>query len=211
MKTNIYFILLLASNFIFSYSFCQLKREIEFVNFNTTNNIKNNLSLFLKLDSIQNKTEKGISFSVRLKNQTKNNLQIRNILDFISVNLFDEKKEDICIKSISRIYTDSKLNTNEAFEFEALSINGEFVNSNIDSLLQKDFITIPSFGNYEIFLKISKIQKKYLPNEDPTKKIAVNLGRYLFSCSFGIIINNELSTYSTLPKNVYYRKCINDL
>jgi hypothetical protein len=211
MKKYIHLILLLGNSFISSYTFCQFKNETEFFNFDNKNNIKNNLGLFLKLDSNQIKTEKGIRFSVRLKNKTGNSLQIKNILDFITVNLLNEKKEDICIKSISRIYTDSKLYKNEAFEFEAVNINGEFVNSTTDSLTQKGFITIPSYGNYEIFLKITKIQKISSPKKSSQEKVAINLGLYLFSCSFGIIINNELSTFSTLPKNVHYTNCINDL
>jgi hypothetical protein len=115
------------------------------------------VQVLFKMDTLQPESEKGLKFSVRIKNDSAAPILIYNPIDFISISLMDKSGKDVHIPTVPKhlIKTPNRP-ANGTFEFEKVIQDGKEMNVDINSL---DSIVLSANGTLEISFKIKRVLK----------------------------------------------------
>jgi hypothetical protein len=170
--------------------FAQLK-ELQFRKFGRSSK-DDTLSLsgikaIIKVDTIQSRSDRGLVFSLRLKNTTSNSVEIMNPLDFLGIDLFNESRQSVLIQEGLPRYEvrdpNEKFNYRQ-FEIEQVKINNSVVDFDIS---QKKSVVLQANESIEIFIGIVKIINKNR-NEQPiiSGKYKIDIGVIIVKANNGV-------------------------
>jgi hypothetical protein len=128
------------------------------------------IQVLFNVDTNQQKSENGLKFSIRIRNDSTQAIIIKNPLYFLSMSLTNVNGTDVLIKQISKL--------------AIKPLRGKYVFT--------EQITIPEKSGFEIFLKIPKI---FNPSSslDKTKNSEVKLekGKYRLFAVLGIVSSSN--------------------
>ena len=165
-----------------------------------------NLKIGIIVDTMQVRTEKGIKFTVRIKNDSTTSVLIKNPLYSMSYYLMNEKRENVAIQERSK-YT-IKLVGNEKYHFQGINIQ-KVVSKGIEltklDMENTDTINIPPKASVEIFVNVPKVIKNKEAIDDKSRFEPVPKGKYLFSVDLGIISqqNTDIASFSPSSRPIY--------
>jgi hypothetical protein len=146
------------------------------------------MAVLVKVDTIQHQTQSCLKFSILMKNKTDTVLKIKNLVDFFDFKLINDSGFNILFPNVSKIYVNSVSaikNNNQSFKIEKITINGKVADTNI---INQEFNSIPSKGQFEIFVSIIKVLKPEAtkPYNFSDGAIVIPKGKYLFLLSVPI-------------------------
>jgi hypothetical protein len=171
-------VILLCS--VWQNNFAQSVKEIKFKEYHLEKTIKKKpacITFISKIDTLQKLSPNGLKFSIKLKNDSTENLEIRNPLDFMIIGLIDEAGVDVYFPEISRLLINEKgPHVYKSFEVERITKNAKEV-LDLDISNAKT-IVLPPKGELEIFYKIkialkSNAKKPYTENETEQLKSGI--------------------------------------
>jgi len=147
-----------------------------------------NIQVSLVIDTSQTKSISGIKAILKIKNQSKDSLNIYNVMDLLHISLFNDSNRNVAINNVSKIFIHSRKEFQyNAFSIDKLLLNSQIVGKIIDN---ERFLTIPANGTYEIFFSIRKIVRSpIIKLQDPTNVIELPSGIYKLSVFMSIIPN----------------------
>ena len=200
------FILLVCNNLLLAQSKNEFKLKYLKENDKLVKNAgKDRIGCYVKIDTVQLLSDAGLKFSIRLKNNLDDTINIRNPMEafnpvltndsfnviFVRYEYFGEPKpRPLILKSVIVDY---------------VAVNGEPTEIN---LIEAKNITIPPKGNCEIFLKIIKSRKN--KSDDPydfSKAIPLRNGKYYFSCMISVVENGGYNSFHIEPILINYKSC----
>ncbi len=150
-------------------------------------------------DSAQKKSERGFRFIIKIKNDSRSNITVRNPLDNIGINLANDKGYNILIPYFSRNeiddYKSGSVKPTKSYVVEKIVSNGKEIKS-ID-MANTDTITIPAKSSFDIYLNISQCLGLTEGKPDPSKIIQLPAGRYKIFISLGVISGKDLKSIET--------------
>ena len=183
----------------------QTMKEIELHGINRANlrQDDNKLNVSLKLDTIQNQSADGLKFSIKISNNSTENITVKNILNFLQLTLFDESGNNIAVKQVPRalINTNKNLTGYEAFKIHGITSNNKSIDA---AILSKPSLTIPAKGNYEIILKIQNI---LMHNDGISANVTSMIpGKYKLGITLSLIGDKSSTStiFQPMPLTVYY-------
>lgn len=165
-----------------------------------TNSTLETVHIFLRIDTVQKESIKGIQFSIKLENNSDSAIAIKNPLDFTYIQLIDESGVNIVINQPSRY----KIHSNgiEDFSYKAFNIDHVLIDSKSSNIMlsNEKVITIPSKGTYEIFLNILNVMK----NKSSNQIGIIAKGKYSFSIMVNLVNGKEPTTLDVKAINIKY-------
>jgi len=108
----------------------------------------------LRTDTVQHYTDKGIKFSIVIKNIGNDSVKIYNLLDLLSFSLIDESGKDVAIPHISKNLAHTRSYEYKAFKVEQVKINGKGESKKME---KERFIPLKSKDTFEIVIWINQI------------------------------------------------------
>jgi hypothetical protein len=169
--------------------------------------------VIFKIDTLQKLSPNGLKFSIKLKNDSTENLEIGNPLDFMTIMLLDEAGINVYFPEPSRLFINQKgSHVYKSFEVERITKNAKEV-FDLDINNAKT-IVLPPKGELEIFYKIkialkSDAKKPYTENEAEQLKSGI----YKFFMGLAIVPqkNSKQTDLASMALNIpvttiYYGK-----
>jgi hypothetical protein len=196
---NLTIILTIAFNMLTVQSYGQSK-ELKFrdvLNKDKISVVDNKMKFSIAIDTVQKTSDRGIKFSIKIKNDSSINITIQNVLDRIYLSLKNDSGRNVLVSQQSR----SKINHHQLFKYTSyiiddVSINGKSIGT--DSLDRKEFITIPANKTYIISLRIPRIVKEKSKTAFGSDLIiSTPKGKYTLAAD--IAITTDKLTLITIP------------
>jgi hypothetical protein len=153
----------------------------------------NKMEAYLIVDTSQHPS-RGISFSIRLQNDSGANITAPNLLGLLDIHLYNEHGEDVLPFSIPSGLRDGRKGTGtHSFEAVDALVNGRSLG--ID-LWSQTSMTIPGNGTYEIMLKIDKGLKPGSLNSNSTDRMQeIAKGVYRLSVMLPLPIGGDFKKH----------------
>ena len=177
----------------------QSKSEIPFKTFGSYRNLDKNLvTVSTIVDSNQSASMNGIRFSIIVRNNFGETIAVKNIVDILTVSLYNEQGLDISIENQSTAIIDRK-ERKWKFRSETVIPDQGQINGKKEKgdLKQMEYIEIPAGGKYVVNLKLKNVKDVKTPKDvnnrflKPTIKLAP--GKYQLKLWLTILLkpNNK--------------------
>jgi hypothetical protein len=150
------------------------------------------IQVLFNVDTNQQKSENGLKFSIRIRNDSTQAIIIKNPLYFLSMSLTNVNGTDVLIKQISKLAIKPLRGKYVFRTFIVEKVKSKDKELQSIDMANTEQITIPEKSGFEIFLKIPKI---FNPSSslDKTKNSEVKLekGKYRLFAVLGIVSSSN--------------------
>lgn len=179
--------------------------------FETIANKRNNkvstdeLQAFLKIDTVQRLSEKGLRFAIEVVNSSTADVSISNILDRLKIQLINESGSDVIVPHFPKELINAGPNNSvmhRSVKVEAVRIQGKEVDINV---LKEALTTVPAQGTFEVSLQVTTVMDlAAMKSSNVLLSMTLSAGKYLFGAMILFSRDSKSETRSTDPITVSY-------
>jgi hypothetical protein len=204
---------LIAFLFIYTGSIAQSHREINLGKRKYKNSKSaeiDPIQVVLNVDTSQKQTDKGIRFSIKIKNDSASNIVILNPLDVIRIDLINKAGNSIIIPYGSRFGTHTSGSHNRPISFTIEKIVSKDKELKLTDLADVDTINVPSKSSFNIYLNINRCLDLSSDSKNQQKIVPIPIGKYRLLVILGIVSGKDKTstqtrtTFTLLPLSINY-------